>query len=314
MSLNPVARSWLLRLYPYAWRARYGDEFDALLEDCPLTPFALFDVLLGALDAHIAPLDADGRILRMLNRPRRSAITVFCAYIAFVLAGLSFNQMIEDDLNTLNSPHPDLAAAYYIVAGGAAVALLAVLIGGLPIAFSAIRGALQARRGDILLLFAVPPVALAIWLAWTWILLNVIWTPQSSITIHQTSGAVLFLSWAGLFGLAALASTASVSIAVSRSELAPRQYRIALAPAVVAALAMVVVLGGLVAWGVLIRSDVPAYLNSATTPFRITVSTMWIGQIVVMAIAVLIAATALVRGLRVRGDDLPASLGAMSAR
>jgi hypothetical protein len=43
----------LLRLYPAPWRARYGDEFAAVLEERPLGPFDVADVLLGALDAHL---------------------------------------------------------------------------------------------------------------------------------------------------------------------------------------------------------------------------------------------------------------------
>lgn len=43
----------LLRLYPTRWRARYGDEFAALLAERPLGPFDVADVLLGALDAHL---------------------------------------------------------------------------------------------------------------------------------------------------------------------------------------------------------------------------------------------------------------------
>ena len=43
----------LLRLYPPRWRARYGDEFVAVLEERPLGPFDVADVLLGALDAHL---------------------------------------------------------------------------------------------------------------------------------------------------------------------------------------------------------------------------------------------------------------------
>ena len=43
----------LLRLYPARWRARYGDEFEALLAERPLGPFDVADVLLGALDAHL---------------------------------------------------------------------------------------------------------------------------------------------------------------------------------------------------------------------------------------------------------------------
>lgn len=43
----------LLRLYPAPWRARYGDEFEAILEERPLGPFDVLDVALGALDAHL---------------------------------------------------------------------------------------------------------------------------------------------------------------------------------------------------------------------------------------------------------------------
>ncbi len=42
-----------LRLYPARWRTRYGDEFEALLGERPLSPFDVADVLLGALDAHL---------------------------------------------------------------------------------------------------------------------------------------------------------------------------------------------------------------------------------------------------------------------
>ena len=51
-------RTLLIRCYPAAWRERYGDEFEAVLEERPLGPFDVADVLLGALDAR----------LRMRNR------------------------------------------------------------------------------------------------------------------------------------------------------------------------------------------------------------------------------------------------------
>jgi hypothetical protein len=46
-------RALLLRCYPARWRARYGDEFAAILEERPLGPFDVADVFLGALDAHL---------------------------------------------------------------------------------------------------------------------------------------------------------------------------------------------------------------------------------------------------------------------
>ena len=46
-------RTILVRCYPARWRARYGDEFLALLEERPLGPYDVADILLGALDARL---------------------------------------------------------------------------------------------------------------------------------------------------------------------------------------------------------------------------------------------------------------------
>jgi len=46
-------RSFLIRWYPVAWRARYGDEFMAILEECTLGPLDVADIFLGALDAQL---------------------------------------------------------------------------------------------------------------------------------------------------------------------------------------------------------------------------------------------------------------------
>jgi hypothetical protein len=46
---------WLLQLYPAAWRDRYGEEFDAVLERQPASIGMVLDVLAGAVDAHIHP-------------------------------------------------------------------------------------------------------------------------------------------------------------------------------------------------------------------------------------------------------------------
>lgn len=46
-------RHLLVRLYPARWRDRYGDEFEALLEERPLGPFDVADVILGAIDARL---------------------------------------------------------------------------------------------------------------------------------------------------------------------------------------------------------------------------------------------------------------------
>jgi hypothetical protein len=46
-------RSLLIRCYPPRWRARYGEEFLAILGERPLGPFDVADILLGAFDARL---------------------------------------------------------------------------------------------------------------------------------------------------------------------------------------------------------------------------------------------------------------------
>jgi len=43
----------LVYLYPRAWRARYGEEFLALLDEQPATPRVAVDLIWGAVDAHL---------------------------------------------------------------------------------------------------------------------------------------------------------------------------------------------------------------------------------------------------------------------
>jgi hypothetical protein len=45
----------LLRLYPARWRDRYAEEFEAILEERPLGPFDVADIVLGAIDARLRP-------------------------------------------------------------------------------------------------------------------------------------------------------------------------------------------------------------------------------------------------------------------
>lgn len=46
---------WFVRLYPRAWRERYGAEMSAMLEQMSLTPAAVIDLVAGAIDARVAP-------------------------------------------------------------------------------------------------------------------------------------------------------------------------------------------------------------------------------------------------------------------
>src|SRR5690606_28617362 len=62
----------LVRLYPRAWRRRYGAGLEALLDEMPASPAVVLDVVRGAAGAHV--------------RQRRSAAIWLVAAVATVIA------------------------------------------------------------------------------------------------------------------------------------------------------------------------------------------------------------------------------------
>ncbi len=107
-------RRFLLAMYPRQWRARYGDEFAALLQDTPLTLVAIIDVLRHAAG------------FRLQCRPRLaqicgSVLVTAALEVAAVRAGL----MLDDILWAPNTPLRALTLAAVLtptalVAGSAA--------------------------------------------------------------------------------------------------------------------------------------------------------------------------------------------------
>ena len=66
-----MLRELLIKQYPRDWRERYGDEMLAVLEDAPLTAFAIVDTIRGAIDAHVDGLLRPIRRKFAIRRRRR---------------------------------------------------------------------------------------------------------------------------------------------------------------------------------------------------------------------------------------------------
>src|SRR5206468_6329705 len=60
-----AAGTWLLRLYPETWRARYGAELTDLLLARPPSPRDRLDILRGAVDARLNPQLTEEPVLRV---------------------------------------------------------------------------------------------------------------------------------------------------------------------------------------------------------------------------------------------------------
>ena len=66
-----------LRLYPRAWRERYGDELRELTTHRPIDWRTRLDLIRGAVDAHLHPIDP----------PRIGVVTPLLAGLAWIVAG-----------------------------------------------------------------------------------------------------------------------------------------------------------------------------------------------------------------------------------
>ena len=97
-------RSILIRCYPARWRARYGDEFEALLEERPLGPYDVADILLGALDARLRSrghgAGSPGRGLSMSLRVGGfaailGALTITVSWFGTLFGGLPFDGRVS---------------------------------------------------------------------------------------------------------------------------------------------------------------------------------------------------------------------------
>jgi hypothetical protein len=129
---HPTLVSILLRLYPPDWRARYEQEFAALLAEGALTPAAVLDVALAALDARLSrDYPSETGAGRKVRRPMLDRL----APLAIVLGG-TFLAMFIAVFLAAGSPagyatSGIMLALFYIVPF--AVGILAVGVGGLAL-------------------------------------------------------------------------------------------------------------------------------------------------------------------------------------
>jgi hypothetical protein len=312
-------RPWLTRLYPRAWKLRYGTEFEALLEQCLSTPLDVVDIILGAFDAHLSLLPGNSlnwRIMNTLNKIRTTLLIVFAAYIGFVIAGLALVGLADDSpMVDLMKTDPFLSAVWVAIQVGAAIALLAVVSGGFPLTITAIRRALKnPHRGLGLLL--VPVVSFLVLAAYMGFLFSVgsgrIYLPGVVRVVQPepfpAGNRLLMAGLMVIFVLGAIVSTLSVwkivsgidveeeTFQVIHQSATVKIYRFAYLPAVVASVAMLLMLAGTITWGALSFSALPHVLLENFGPWGTSTLPWFIGIVSLMTISTLAAFFGIFRG------------------
>jgi hypothetical protein len=318
-------RPWLTNLYPRAWRERYAAEFDVLLEQCLHTPLDVVDVFLGALDAHLQLLngeDLSWRMMNMLNKLRTTILLVFAGYIGFIVAGFALLGLADDSpMIPLMNTNPALVAAWTIIQIDSVVALLAVVIGGLPLALTVVRRALAGDRGGrrLLLVPVISFLALVIYVGF----LFLVGSGRIQVPgVVKVVGAGAFpvgnrLMMEGLmlvFVLGAIASTLAVWKAISATDseqetfravgraLTVKIYSFAFMPAVITTVTMLVMLAATAAWGWLSFSALPQVFAGSYGPWGTSTRIWYYGILVVMAACSGVALFGLRRG-RTAGSE-----------
>ena len=312
-------RPWLTSLYPRAWRVRYAAEFDILLEQCLHSPLDVVDVFLGAVDAHLQLLNGENlswRIMNMLNKLRTTLLMVFAAFIGFIVAGSSLVGLADDSpMIPLMKTNPALAAAWTTIQVGAVVALLAVVIGGFPLALTVVRRALAGDRSGrgLLLVPVVSFLALVLYLGFVFLVGTGRIQIPGVVRVVQPGnfppGNRLMLEGLMLvFILGAIASSLAVWKAISTTEveqetfhaigrsLTVKIYTFAFMPAVITTLAMLVMLVATLLWGWLSFSALPQVFAGNFGPWGTSTQAWFFGILVLMVVCSLVALFGLRRG------------------
>ncbi len=288
-----VYRRWscrLLRLYPQAWRERYGEEMVELLAAHRISLWTLADVLLGALDAHLHRELLPGGIISMAHRIRNSEIAIFCAYILFFVPWLAL-QRVPDPLPEWNADvarHSELAQVFGLLTLSGYVAFVALVAGAIPILYTVLRQAVARGRREVLALLGLAVLAAIVYVALTaavFVIIN--GRPGTGVRPLRTSDTVLSLVWLAASLAGAVLGPGLISAAVARSELSLAVVRLALVPAAVLVAAIAAGTGAALVLTVLSAQRSPDLYNPVASPVAIAL----------MAAAAVLAVAALWRGL-----------------
>jgi hypothetical protein len=310
-------RARLLHFYPLWWRERYGDEFEALLEEGLRSPLDVLDILLGALDAHLElSQETNWRFITMNNKLRTTILIVFASYIAFIVAGFSLSAFMDDSpLVPLVKSNPALTDAWLILEAGSVIALFAIAIGGTPLAWTVIRRTFTSHRTDLRLLL-VPLYAFLAFALYTFFLISASFEwihiqgfePVVQNGVMPPVNRALLTGEILVFVLGAIASTVAVWKVVSHTDVEQeafsligkqktiKVYEFAFGPAAIAALAMLVTFLATVVWGWLAFTLRPDLFTGNMGVMMTSTRGSFAFTLTLMAIASLTACLAVFRG------------------
>lgn len=331
ITLSLLLYRWLLSLGPAAFRRDY--EAPALhdFRQCcraayqkqgslgvlRLWPGLVCETVPGLLAEYWTELF--GRRRPMLPTIRRSMIATFGAVVLFLFAYAAFGHAVDPvaPFNGVAHLHPEVALTHALVAFSGEIALLVLVLGGLPILFLAVKQALPRGARSVIKLFLVKPkqaffllaAALVITLCFLAFLLTTQYLsgpPPCTATNGCLAGQpplLLALDFAMLIGgitlgvFVVLVICTSLSLAVLHSEFGRGMLRFALVPMGILALTMATATVAAAIWTIRLWVDAPQFAASGSGLGN--GQTAWVIAIIAaMAASTIVTVGAFTSGLR----------------
>lgn len=258
----------------------------------------------------------------MLQAMRRSMIVTFWAFLLFALASIALGRITDPrpPFDAVARSHREVDVAFSVLAYGGEIVCLAILLGGLPVLFMAVKRAFAGSPLRVLALFRLRAqwllrllgVALgcALLLPGTIIGTELLFSgspaaagqPATPLDWLLAGLALVGGTWLVIFVLLVIA--AALSVAVARSEFGPKLLAFALAMMVVSALGMGVTALATVVWVARFWLDAPQVAMSSAG-----LGSTGLSWVVVVIVAMVVATgTALLaswRGWRARVGLVP---------
>jgi len=128
-----------LALYPLAYRRRYGEEMEALVEDTGASPRAVADLARGAVRAHLRPEPALADAVGRDDRLRLGISAVLLCWVLFAVAGLALYKTTEGSSFAGTGAPGLLGGVHLAIQILAGLGSLAVVLGAAPLVVAALR-------------------------------------------------------------------------------------------------------------------------------------------------------------------------------
>lgn len=257
-----------VRLFPKAWRDRYGPELQALLEDTygphGRVPFwSRASLLRAAVVEHVHGTGLVGKKARSTEAARAGTLAVMWAWAVFVVAGAAFANASEGWSTGPLRGARLAGAGYYLVVAAAMAGAVVVLTASLPFVRPLI-SSLRASGWRELRRSAVRPVSLTL-ITVAVLAATVVWARH--LTKAQRDGAywpyeVIFLVLAVAASTTIASWTALATTWLRRLDVSPGTWQVAGKLAMAACASMLVMAGGAGLWWAAVASEAPAVVGS----------------------------------------------------